>query len=37
MEAMAELTQIQTLRLPGTLGIYEEYANDVAQAIQSIL
>ncbi|MCC5635045.1 alpha/beta hydrolase [Nostoc sp. CHAB 5844] len=32
MEAMAALPRIQSLTLPGTLGMYEEYAAEVAQA-----
>ncbi|MGL5795681.1 MAG: alpha/beta fold hydrolase [Waterburya sp.] len=34
MLAMAELEQVQTVQLPGTLGIYEEYPEAVAEAIQ---
>ncbi len=34
MLAMAELEQVQTVKLPGTLGIYEEYSEAVAEAIQ---
>jgi len=30
MEALAALPQIQVKRLPGTLGLYEEYASEVA-------
>lgn len=37
MEAMAELEQVQTVRLPGTLGIYEEYPAAVTEAIESFL
>lgn len=37
MEAMAELEQVQTVRLKGTLGIYEEYPEAVTEAIQNFL
>ena len=37
MEAMAELAKVQTVRLAGTLGIYEEYPEAVAEAIQNFL
>jgi pimeloyl-ACP methyl ester carboxylesterase len=37
MEAMAELQKVQTIRLPGTLGIYEEYPEAVTEAIQVFL
>lgn len=37
MEAMAELEQVQTVRLPGTLGMYEEYPEAVTEAIQNFL
>ncbi len=37
MEAMAELAKVQTVRLKGTLGIYEEYPESVTEAIQSFL
>ena len=37
MEAMAELEQVQTVRLTGTLGIYEEYPEAVTEAIQSFI
>ena len=37
MEAMAELEQVQTVRLEGTLGIYEEYPEAVTEAIQDFL
>ena len=37
MEAMAELEQVQTVRLRGTLGIYEEYPEAVTEAIQNFL
>lgn len=33
MVAMTELDRIQTVRLPGTLGIYEEYSEEVTKAI----
>jgi pimeloyl-ACP methyl ester carboxylesterase len=34
MLAMAELEQVQTVKIPGTLGIYEEYPEAVTAAIQ---
>ena len=37
MEAMAELEQVQTVRLRGTLGIYEEYHEAVTEAIQNFI
>ena len=37
MEAMAELEQVQTVRLRGTLGIYEEYPEAAGEAIQNFL
>jgi pimeloyl-ACP methyl ester carboxylesterase len=37
MSAMAELTEIETVRLPGTLGIYEEYPEPIAAEIQRFL
>ena len=37
MEAMAELEQVQTVELRGTLGIYEEYPEAVTEAIQNFL
>ena len=37
MEAMAELAKVQTVRLAGTLGIYEEYPEAVTEAIQNFL
>ena len=37
MNAMAELEQVQTVRLEGTLGIYEEYPEAVAEAIENFL
>ena len=37
MEAMAELDKVQTARLAGTLGIYEEYPEAVTEAIQNFL
>ncbi|MGK7939001.1 MAG: alpha/beta fold hydrolase [Crocosphaera sp.] len=37
MEAMAELQQVQTIELRGTLGIYEEYPETVTEAIQNFL
>ena len=37
MLAMAELEQVQTVRLPGTLGIYEEYPEAVIEAIQNFI
>ena len=37
MEAMAELAKVQTVRLEGTLGIYEEYPEAVTEAIENFL
>ncbi len=37
MLAMAELKKLQTVRLEGTLGIYEEYPEAVGEAIQNFL
>lgn len=37
MSAMAELAKVQTVRLEGTLGIYEEYPEAVTEAIQNFL
>ncbi|MBE9117698.1 alpha/beta hydrolase [Lusitaniella coriacea LEGE 07157] len=37
MSAMAELDTVQTVRLRGTLGIYEEYPEAVTEAIQNFL
>lgn len=37
MSAMAELDKVQTVRLEGTLGIYEEYPEAVTEAIQNFL
>ncbi|WP_019506765.1 alpha/beta fold hydrolase [Pleurocapsa sp. PCC 7319] len=37
MEAMAELEEVQTVRLRGTLGIYEESPEAVTKAIQDFL
>ncbi|WP_199337698.1 alpha/beta fold hydrolase [Nostoc sp. FACHB-280] len=37
MTAMAAIPDIQSLTLPGTLGMYEEYANEVAEAILPFL
>jgi len=37
MEAMAQLEQVQTVRLTGTLGIYEEYSEAVTEAIQNFI
>ena len=37
MIAMAELAQMQTVRLAGTLGIYEEYPEAVAEAIKNFI
>ena len=37
MNAMAELEQVQTVRLTGTLGIYEEYPEAVTEAIQNFI
>jgi pimeloyl-ACP methyl ester carboxylesterase len=37
METMAELEPVQTVRLPGTLGIYEEYPEAVIEATEKFL
>jgi pimeloyl-ACP methyl ester carboxylesterase len=37
MEAVAELEPVQTVRLPGTLGIYEENSQAVTEAIQHFI
>ncbi len=37
MEAMAKLEQVETVRLEGTLGIYEEYPEAVTEAIQNFI
>lgn len=37
MEAIANLSKVQSVSLPGTLGIHEEYAANVAQAIENFL
>ena len=37
MEAMTELERVQTVRLKGTLGIYEEYPEVVTEAIQDFI
>ena len=37
METMAELKKVQTVRLAGTLGIYEEYPEAVTKAIRQFL
>ncbi|MEM9275327.1 MAG: alpha/beta hydrolase [Cyanobacteria bacterium P01_F01_bin.143] len=37
MEAIAELDKAQTVRLSGTLGIYEEYPEAVGEAIQNFI
>ena len=37
MEKMAELEKVQTVRLTGTLGIYEEYPEAVTEAIENFL
>ena len=37
MEAMAELDKVQTVRLKGTLGIYEEYPEAVTEAMNNFL
>ena len=37
MEAMAELNQVQIVRLEGTLGIYEEYPEAVTEAMNNFL
>ncbi len=37
MKAMAELEKVQTVQLPGTLGIHEEYAEIVGETIQQFL
>ncbi len=35
--AIAELEKVQTVKLAGTLGIYEEYSEAVTKAIQNCL
>jgi len=37
MESMAELAKVQTVRLAGTLGIYEENPEAVSEAISNFL
>ncbi len=37
MEAMVELDKVQTVRLAGTLGVYEEYPEAVGEAIENFL
>lgn len=37
MEAIAKLTQVETVSLPGTLGIHEEYPEAVTKTIRSFL
>ena len=37
MMAMAELEKVQTVRLTGTLGIYEEYPEAVSEAIKNFI
>ena len=37
MMAMADLAQVQTVRLTGTLGIHEEYPEAAGEAIQRFL
>jgi pimeloyl-ACP methyl ester carboxylesterase len=37
MEAMAALETVHTVRLPGTLGIHEEYPTAVTEAIQNFI
>ncbi|MGV2827786.1 alpha/beta fold hydrolase [Myxosarcina sp. GI1(2024)] len=37
MEAMADLEGVQAVRLPGTLGIYEEYSQSIMVSIQDWL
>jgi pimeloyl-ACP methyl ester carboxylesterase len=37
MSAMAELSKVQTVRLTGTLGIYEEYPEAVTEAIRNFI
>ena len=37
MSAMAELDKVQTVRLRGTLGIYEEYPEAVTEAMSNFL
>ena len=37
MEAMAELEKVETVKLPGTLGMYEEYSETVSKAIQNFI
>lgn len=37
MEAIAQIPGLQAVRLPGTLGLHEEYATEAAQAILNFL
>ncbi len=37
MLAMAELEQVQTVRLAGTLGIHEEYPQAVTEAMKKFI
>jgi pimeloyl-ACP methyl ester carboxylesterase len=37
MEAMVEFKQVQTVRLPGTLGIHEEFPETVTEAMKKFL
>ena len=37
MSAMAELDKVQTVRLAGTLGVYEEYPEAVTEAMSNFL
>lgn len=37
MEALAEIPGIQTQKLPGTLGLYEEFAEAVVEAVEPFL
>ncbi|NJK58836.1 MAG: alpha/beta hydrolase [Pleurocapsa sp. SU_5_0] len=37
MEAMAESERVETVKLPGTLGMHEEYPEAVTEAIQNFL
>lgn len=37
MEAMVKLEKVEMVKLPGTLGMYEEYPEAVTEAIQNFL
>ncbi len=37
MEAISQLANVTTVRVSGTLGLYEEYAEEVSQKISNFL